>query len=86
MPRLMNGFDKSGRITKQNYANKIVNEFDTMTEQKDFRVGTIEGVPKTKAQINQGIINAEMGLEMATTQEEKAMFERRLAEYKAMQK
>lgn len=82
----MNGFGKGdNRISKQTYANKITNRFDTMTEQKDYRVGFIEGTAQGPTQIAAQLKMAERGLRIADSKEEKAKYERQIKELKALQ-
>ena len=81
---LMQGFE-DGRINKQTYANKITNRFDTMTEQKDYRVGFIEGTAQSPTQIAAQLKMAERGLKIADSKEEKAKYERQIKELKALQ-
>ena len=82
----MNGFGKEdNRISKQTYANKITNRFDTMTEQKDYRVGFIEGTAQNPTQIAAQLKMAERGLKISESKEEKAKYERQIKELKALQ-
>ena len=82
----MDGFgEKDNRISKQTYANKITNRFDTMTEQKDYRVGFIEGTAQGPTQIAAQLKMAERGLRIADSKEEKAKYERQIKELKALQ-
>jgi hypothetical protein len=82
----MNGFGKGdNRISKQTYANKITNRFDTMTEQKDYRVGFIEGTAQNPTQIAAQLKMAERGLKISESKEEKAKYERQIKELKALQ-
>ena len=82
----MGGFgEKDNRISKQTYANKITNRFDTMTEQKDYRVGFIEGTAQSPTQIAAQLKMAERGLKISESKEEKAKYERQIKELKALQ-
>ena len=73
------------KLSTQTYANKITNRFDTMTEQKDYRVGFIEGTAQSPTQIAAQLKMAERGLKIADSKEEKAKYERQIKELKALQ-
>ena len=56
-----------------------------MTEQKDYRVGFIEGTAQNPTQIAAQLKMAERGLKISESKEEKAKYERQIKELKALQ-